>query len=318
MAGSIGRLALAAAVLTMVVTPLTAQTVALGTTQGGATGQLATAIAQVVSQQGKIQVVPQALANTAQYIPLVDEGRLEFGTANLPQTAYAVAGTGMSAGQPAPNLRMVATLFPFNAGLVATKQSGMTGYADLRGKRLPAYPEGSLGDFIMRAALAAGGVGWDEVTRVPTTNFPKQFEDFKAGAIDVAIAAVGSQPTFDFEASIPGGIRYLSFDAEDEAAVAELLPGTRLRTIEAATALPGIEPDIRVFSYDYTIFAHKDVADDVVHAFVEGLYEGADALRATGPLWEEYDPDLLGRDVGLDYHPGAMRFFEERGIFGRS
>ena len=87
-----------------------AQTIGLATTQGGATEQIATAIAKTVSQASDLQVRPQMLANTSQYIPLVNDGRVEFGIANFPQTFYAVKGTGMSEGQPAPNLKMVATL----------------------------------------------------------------------------------------------------------------------------------------------------------------------------------------------------------------
>ena len=88
--------------------PVNAQTVGLGTTKGGATAQIANAIASVVSDAGVIQMRPAVSANTSQYIPLVNAGRLEFGIANYPQTFYAVQGTGMSS-EPNQDLRVVAT-----------------------------------------------------------------------------------------------------------------------------------------------------------------------------------------------------------------
>jgi len=293
----------------------TAQVVSLGTTQGGATGQIATAIAGVVTQHGGLQVRPQALANTAQYIPQINGGQMDFGIANLPQTANAFSGSGMSEGQPGPNLRMVATLFPFNAGLVATKASNMRGYADLRGKRVPWYPERSLGDFIMRAALEAGGLTMNDVTRVPTPNFPRQFEAFKAGQIDVSIVAVGSQNTIDFETSIQGGIRFLSLQRSAEPIMVRWLPGTTLRTMPVNAQNPGIEADTLVFAYDYTLFTNVSVADDVVYRMTKAMFEQSAALMATSPLWSEYNPRDNAKQLGLAFHPGAIRFYREAGIW---
>jgi hypothetical protein len=296
-----------------------AQTVGLGTTQGGATGQIATAISAVVSKHGGgLQMRPQAVANTSQYIPLINDGKLEFGIANLPQTVHAFKGIGMSEGKPGSNLRMVATLFPFNAGLMVTKASGARTYADLKGKRVPRYPANSLGDYIIRASLAAGGLTYNDVTSVPTANFPRQFEAFKAGQIDCTIAAIGSQPTFDFEASISGGVRFLTLAMAQEPILVKELPGAYLRTVpKSSKPLPGVEEGVIVFAYDYTLFAHKDVADEVVLKVVKALFEQPGELKATSPLWEEYDPKRLAKRIDLDWHPGARKYFEEKGVFGK-
>jgi hypothetical protein len=292
-----------------------AQTIGLGTTQGGATGQIATAIAQVVTRHGGgLQVRPQPVANTAQYIPPINAGQLEFGIANAPQTMNAFTGTGMSPGQPGPNLRMVGSLFPFNAGLVVTQASGMRAPADLRGRRVPWFAENSLGDVIMRGALEAAGLTPNDVTRVPMPNFPRMFDAFKAGQIDASIVAVGSQNTIEFQQSIAGGIRFLSFRQQDEAALARFLPGVRLRTMPVAATNPGIEQGTLVFSYAYTLFTHAGMAEDVVHRVAKAMSDHAAELRATSPLWEEYDPRDLSRDIGVPFHPGALRFFREAGL----
>ena len=96
-----------------------AQSIGIGTTKGGATAQISAAISKVVSANSAVQVRPQAMANTQQYIPLVNAGKIELGLANVPQTRYAVSGTGMSEGKPNPDLRMVVTLFTFKTGVLA-------------------------------------------------------------------------------------------------------------------------------------------------------------------------------------------------------
>lgn len=301
--GVIAALALAA--------PAAAQTVALGTTQGGATGQIGTAISNVVSAAGEVQVRPQVSANTSQYIPLVNAGRLEFGIANYPQTWYAIDGSGMS-DAPNPNLRIVATLFPFQAGIVAAEDQGIEGMEDIAGKNVPRFPDGSLGDYIIRMALAAGGLTYDDVTEVPIANFPRMYDAIKQGQTDISIATIGSQPTYDLEAAL-GDIQFIPFSEDASEVIQEVLPGTYLRDIEASEELPGLDSATRVFAYDYILFAHKDVPDDIVTAVAKAMYESEEALKATSPLWSEYNPATLGKDIGLEYHPAAAEFYASVG-----
>ena len=292
-----------------------AQTISLGTTQGGATEQIANAIAMVVTDNTPLQVRPQIMANTAQYIPLVNEGRIELGIANYPQTYHAVFGIGMSEGRPNENMRIIGSMFPFSAGLLVSEASGMTGYPDLAGKRLPRFPDNSLGDFIIRAALAAGGLTYADVIEVPTANFPRMHEGLRAGQIDAVIATAGSQPTFEHEAAL-GGVRFLSFDPDAAGDVGEMLQGTYLRTMpEPFHTQPGMSPDTMLFAYDYMFFAHKDVSDEIIGQVVRAMYGGQEALQATSPLWAEYDPNDLAKATEMPWHDGAIAAYRELGIW---
>lgn len=294
--------------------PAVSQTVALATTQGGATEQIANAIAMVVIEQTPLQIRPQMSANTAQYVPMVNAGRLEFGIANYPQTYYAVNGTGMSEGQPNSDLRMVATLFPFTAGLFVAEDSGITSYSELAGVRVPRYPENSLGDYIIRAGLAVGDLTYDDVESVPIASFPRQYEAMRQSQIDVSIATAGAQPTFDMEASL-GGIRFLSFSPDDDALLAEYLPGIYTRTLpEGYHSLPGLSAETRMFAYDYMLFAHRDVSDEIVAQVVHALYNGDEQLRDTSPLWQEFNPDDLGKLTDMPIHEGALAAYRELGL----
>jgi len=99
--------AVTAAALALGAAAASAQVVAIGSTQRGGTSQIGRAIAAAVSEGSPLSARPQELANTADYIPLVNAGELDFGVANMVQLDFAVAGEGMSAGRPHQNLRMV-------------------------------------------------------------------------------------------------------------------------------------------------------------------------------------------------------------------
>lgn len=290
-----------------------AQTIGLATTQGGATEQIATAIAKTVAKSTGLQVRPQMLANTSQYIPLVDQGRVEFGIANYPQTFYAIKGTGLSEGQPAPNLRMVATLIPFNVGMMVPSSLGIKTIDGLKGKRVPRFPANSLGDYIIKASLATAGLTYDDVTSVPTANFPSQFGAFREGETDLTIATVGAQYTFEFDTTLDG-VTFLNYKQGDEKILAEALPGSFLKPV-GTYKVPGVSDDTVVFAYDYTLFANAAVSDEIVAKVAKALYEGKAALQETGPIWNEYDPATIGKAGVLEYHPGAIEYYKSVGIW---
>jgi TRAP transporter TAXI family solute receptor len=307
------RIAAIASIVIGVTSAAMAQTVGLATTQGGATEQIATAIAKTVSQSTDLQVRPQMLANTSQYIPLVNDGRVEFGIANFPQTFYAIKGEGMSAGQPAPNLKMVASLIPFNAGMMVPSALGIKDIAGLKGKRVPRFPRNSLGDYIIKASLATAGLTYDDVESVPTANFPAQFQAFKDGTTDLTIATAGAQYTYEFDTTL-GGVTFLNFKEGDDKILADALPGTFLKPV-GDYDVPGVDKDTVIFAYDYTLFANASVPNEVVAKVAKALFEGEAALKETGPIWKEFVPASIGKAGVLDYHPGAVEFYKSVGIW---
>jgi TRAP-type uncharacterized transport system substrate-binding protein len=52
------------------------------------------------------------------------------------------------------------------------------------------------------------------------------------------------------------------------------------------------------------------VSDDVVTRMAKAMYEGAEELKATSPLWAEYDPATIGKPLGLEYHPAAAAYYQ--------
>lgn len=295
--------------------PTQAQVVALGSTATGGTSQVGRELAAAVSNGSPVQMRPQELANTADYIPLVNAGEMEFGISNLVQYAYAVSGTGMSEGRPHPDLRMVAVLMPFRNNFIVRADSGIETLADLKGKRMPMFPAGALGDHVVRGYLANAGMTVDDIVPVDVPNFPRMWASFAEGSTDVTIVVVGAGNSREFHATL-GGIRYLPLDPSPEAMarLQEWLPGAYAQQLDASANIPGIDAPVHVNVFDYVLWASKDVSDEVVHAVTKALFDQAEALAASGPVWAGFEGARMALDVGSDYHPGALRFYREAGV----
>ena len=296
--------------------PAQGQSVGIGTTKGGATAQVTAAIAKVVSAHAGLQMRPQPYANTSQYIPVVNSGKLEFAASNIFQVTFAIKGTGMSEGRPNPNLRMVATLMPFRVAYFVSEKSGIKAFSDLKGKRLPGFKKRALGAYLMlgtAANLNVSTAGWNFV-QVP--NFPRMWDGFKRGTLDAAIAAVGSKPTRDMKAA-QGALRILPID-DDRDSVARMrrhLPQSYVIAMKANPKLPGLSSDVNIMAFDYTLWAHKDVKADIVYRVARAMHDRAADLRAAAPLWRSFKAAGMAKKVDIAYHPGAIRFYREKGLW---
>ena len=304
--------------LTLVVTlgasAVVAELAALGSTARGGTSQIGRTLAAAISEVGELQIRPQELANTADYIPLVNAGEIEFGIANVVQLTYAVNGTGMSEGRPNANLKMVATLMPFRSAYIVRKDSDIESVEDLKGRRVPVFADKALGDYVTKGYFANANMSLDQVDGVAVPNFPRMWASFAEGSADVAIVVVGAANSREYDASF--GIRYLSFENTPEALARtrKFLPQMYLQEMPAGS-VPGIDKPTNVNVFDYTLFAGKDVSDDMVYKSVKALWEKEADLLAAGPFWNGFMKEKMSTPLGLTYHPGAIKFYKEMGVW---
>lgn len=298
--------------------PATAQTVGIGTSKAGAVFQITTGIASVSSKHAGINMRTQPMAGTQQYIPPINAGQLEFGVANIMQLTWAVKGASLSQGHPSPNLRLVGTLMEFRTGAVVAADSGIKSVADLKGKRAPnGYSGSPLFDKIMEATLANGGLGWNDVTKIPITSLQQAWDTLAERKMDVATGALGTG-YLDLLAQKLGGVRFIQFDDSPARvkALRDILPGVEIKLTQAGDKkLTGLDEPTRMMAYDMLLFCGKDVKDDIVYRVTKAIYEHQAALTDSSPLWRTFKPELLGKDQGIEMHPGAVKLLKEKGAW---
>lgn len=313
---SIVKLAAVTAAAVVVWGTASAETLGIGTTQGGATGQIASTLSKLVSTKSEYQMRADTMSGTQQYIPIVDAGELHFGLSNLPQYWMAKQGTGLS-DRKHENLVLLANLMPFSVAPMVADKSSIRSVADLKGKDIPyGFKSSSLFAFIAEAFLANGGLTYDDVKRIPVTGLPQHWDLFKQGKIDFAIAAVGTAAISEMNASIPGGVRFVSLDPSDEAfkRLDRIYPKSFLKQLEPGPNLVGVKEPVYTLFYDYMIFTHTKVADQIAYTVAKTIHQNEAELKASGPLWRAFNAAEMGKDEGTPYHPGAVKYYKEAGL----
>ena len=294
-----------------------AQVVGLGTTPVGATFQLATGVAKVVSDKGGLQMRTQPMAGAAQYAPLVNRGDIDFGISNVPELHYLVRGEVIVDNRPNPDLRMVARLVPWYNGLVVKKDSPMRSVKDLKGQPVPAGFTGNpLGRVLITGYLANAGMTFEDTRQVPVPSFPRMFDAFKQQQTATSIATIGMAQLKEWDSAL-GGVRFLQFDPSPAAvaAVTRYVPHSSVVEVKPGPGRTGVDTPTHMLVYDYALWVNAKVPDDTVAKVAAALYEHPGDIKATSPLWAEFDVAELGRDVGIRYHPGAVKVYKSKGIW---
>lgn len=308
---ALGALALAA--------PARAQEpLAIATLPQGSLGySIAAAMAKVVSEETGLSVRAVGQGGSNVYLPQVAQGRIAFGTSNTFEAVFATEGTGNFEGRPNPDLRVAALLVPFQVGFMVPADGDVRTVADLEGRPVAGgYARQRLVGVIQDAVLEASGLSPDAVSTVPVANFVEGANLLAQGRLDAVLLSPGSGVVKQTDAARP--VRFLGIEDTEEAraVIADALPGATLTLVEPSERLPEIAEPVHLVGYQYALMAGAGVPDETVHAVVAALHGGQPALAEALGVFGGFDPSAMAAALeGASFHPGAVRFYEEAGIW---
>lgn len=282
---------------------------------GGAFFVVGGALAEVFNEHGGgSSMTAEATSGSQENIRRLGSGELDFALSNAAITYFAVRGSeGWD--RPYP-VRVVMTLAPNVAMFIAPAESGVGSIADLAGKRVGVGPAGAGFEYFIRPLLAAHGLTYDDFSPVNAT---------QAGAVDLlsdgSVAAAflgGAVPTASItQAAAVQDILLVPFDA---AAMEQLTADYlffRRATIPAGT-YRGIDTDYQGLDVgSMHLITSADQDEGLVYAMTKALYENREAVVQRHAAGRAINPANVVRDTGTEFHPGAVRFYEEIGIWHR-
>lgn len=282
---------------------------------GGAFFVVGGALAEVFNEHGGISsMTAEATSGSQENIRRLGSGELDFALSNAAITYFAVRGTeGWERAYP---MRAVMTLAPNVAMFVAPAGAGVNTLADLAGKRVGVGPAGAGFEYFIRPLLAAHGLTYDDFSPINAT---------QAGAVDLlsdgSVAAAflgGAVPTASItQAAAVQEILLVPFDpAAMEQLTADYL-FFRPATIPAGT-YRRVDEDYQGLDVgSMHLITSADQDEELVYAMTKALYENREAVVRRHAAGRAINPDNVVRDTGTEFHPGAVRFYQEIGIWRR-
>jgi len=278
----------------------------------------ASVIAKVVQDHSKLQVRVVGYGGDTGILEAVNSKKSDFWVLDVGESADALHGRGTWKGNAKPGLRTALTMYGFQMAFWVRKDSSINSIADLKGKRVPA-------DWVQQtgviphttAVLAAGGITYNDVVKVPEVNVVRAADDFKAGKVDLLFFAVGAPKVAEVAASV-GGLRLLPMNPlpDSEQRMKAVRGEYYYSTVSPAPHIAGVDKPSSVQTIDVVIGVGSHVPDDVVYQFVKAMRENKKDLVAGHPNFNQFNETTAGKlQPTLPHHPGAIKYFKEAGIW---
>ncbi|WP_027135061.1 TAXI family TRAP transporter solute-binding subunit [Geminicoccus roseus] len=212
--------------------------------------------------------------------------------------------------QKLDQLRGIAAIYSNYIQVVASKESGISSIADLKGKRLSVGAPKSGTELNARAVLAAAGMSYDDLEKVEYLPFAESVELMKNRQLDATLqsAGLGVASIRDLATSVP--ITVVPIEA---ALVEKIGQPFYAVTIPAAT-YDGQDADVATAAVPNYLVSHADVSDELAYQMTAQLFGHLDELAAAHAAAKaiKLEDALNGMPVPL--HPGAQKFYDEKGI----
>ncbi len=297
-----------------------AQVVTIAT---GAQGSLAynsgQAVAKVANEAG-ITARTQPLVG---YLPLINNGEVDFGFSNGVEAGYAHAGNG-NYDRANPNIRLVGVMFPLTTSIMAPCDLGLKTVADLKAKaadlRIASeYTSSTIIPFYIQGGLANAGLTYDDFQQVPVASFVAGINALGDGLVDVALvslnAGAGQQAAVKLKDR--GGLCYISLDNSEAGVQAfkDFLPAGNIVERKQNENINGLQSyDANLMQIPWVMMTNADVSDDLVYTMTKAIAENKDALKESFGAFGGANAATMAPASSVPYHPGALKYFEEAGI----
>lgn len=291
-----------------------AQTYGLGTMQPGTLSYTGgAAIAKVMQEKLGLQTRVQPNAGESVILPLLQNGEVDLGIANIFEISDAYDG---KAGPKLDKLRLVGALYPLRVGFFVRKDSGIKSIADLKGKRvtLGFAAQSTIQQFAL-AVLATGGLTEKDVKPVLVPNLIRSADEFANGNADAFVFGLGAAKVKEVDSTV-GGVRFVAVPNSPEALAAarKTLPTVYLSVVDPHVSQTGVLEPTTVLTYDHMLATNTAVKDDVIYKVVDAMVANKPELVAVAPWMREMTERQLYKKFPVPYHPGAVKWFQEKGV----
>ncbi len=253
----------------------------------------------------------QATKASVENLNLLQAGRGELAFALGDSVADAWNGVE-DAGFKAPlkKLRAIAGTYPNYIQIVASKESGITTLADLKGKRISVGAPKSGTELNARAIFKAAGLSYEDMGKVEFLPYAESVELIKNRQLDATLqsSGLGMAAIRDLAATLP--ITFVAIPAEITAKIDNA--AYQAASIPAGT-YDGQDSDVPTVAITNILVSHDGVSDEVAYQMTKLMFDNLERLGNAHSAAKDIKLEGAAKDLPIPLHPGAERFYKEAG-----
>ncbi len=292
------------------------QFLSLGTAPpGGAFFVVGGAISEVLNENKGTEsweVTAESTRGTQENIRRIAAGEIDMALANAAISYFAIRGdAGWDQAYP---IRTVMTLAPNVALFITTEGSGVETIADLKGKRVVIGPEGAGFEYFVRPLLARHGVTFEDFN--PLFAGQAAAVDMLADGSAAAAFLGGAVPTASItQACASQDCKFVPMDPTATEGLVKDYLFFNAATIPAGTYRGQTEPYAGLDVGSMHLIVGADADEELVYKLTKTIYENREQVVKKHAAGRAINERNVVRDTGTEFHPGAIRFYKEIGIW---
>jgi TRAP transporter TAXI family solute receptor len=209
-------------------------------------------------------------------------------------------------------LRTIGAIYPNYIQIVASKESGIKSLADLKGKRLSVGAPKSGTELNARAILNAAGIKYENLGKVEYLPFAESVELIKNRQLDATLqsAGLGVASIKDLANSVE--IVIVEVPA---AVVAKAGPPFQSAVIPANT-YQGQTAAVNSAVVPNYLVTRSDLPEALVYQMTKAIYDNLPDLVAAHAAARGIKLESAAKQPPVPLHPGALKYFKEKGVSG--
>jgi hypothetical protein len=258
-----------------------------------------------------MNVTAQTSGASAENVRLVNKKEVELALVQSDTLDFAFNATEAFK-EPLKAMNAVAVLYPEIIQVVVGAASPIKSIADLKGKKVGVGAPGSGTEANFRQLLDAYGMKKEDVN-AQFLSFSESAEAYKDKHIDAFIVTAGIPNAGIMDVATQNEIRILNIPADVAAKLTQKYPFLAAVKVPANT-YKGQTAEVSTVAVNAVLICGSSLSEAMVYNLTKALFENQADLASAHAKGKELNIKTAVTGVSIPYHPGAVKYYKEKGL----
>jgi TRAP transporter TAXI family solute receptor len=262
---------------------------------------------------GKVQVTTQPSGASVENYKRLGKGEahLALGMNNVAEYAWNGEGESFKDTKAIKNFRAIGVVYPEVFQGIVAADSPANSVADLKGKRVAIGPVGSGTAVVAKEIFAELGLQSSDY-KPEYAGFGDAASKFKDGHIDANFGVLSVPAAAIQDVATVRKIKLIEFKGAEFDKLKAKFPYFSQFTVPAGTY--GNDKDLLTLNMQAALYCKADLKDDIVYELTKVFYENAAEIGAAHAAGKYIALEKALDGITTPLHPGAVKYFKEKGI----
>lgn len=287
---------------------------AIGTAgTGGAYYPIGISMAQIISDNLKIDTTAQVTGGATENNYLIEQGTVELAITQASLGYAAVNGKAPYADKLSSVQAIMTGLSKGIFHVVTLNSSGINSIADLKGKTVVLGPAGGAAITMADEVFSQHGFTINDV-KASYITYSDGISALKDGTADAVVvqSAAPASAIQELAATDAKNMKLLQIEEDKIASILNAYPYYQQITIPADVY--GVDTDINTIYVSNMVVCSSKLPDELVYDITKAFFENINQLKESNPAAKALTLEGAAEGCPIDIHPGALAYYKEVGV----